>query len=123
MALSNGLESLEPVKIWSIVIGGFVGIVLPLLSKAFPKYEPWIPSAAGIGLSWTFHWYYSLLFFVGAILGDGYARMSPKKAEEFTFPVASGIVAGGSLMGVILVFWENGPQMIEQLLRGWSVVK
>ena len=30
---------------------------------------PWIPSAAGIGLSWTFHWYYSLLFFLGAIIG------------------------------------------------------
>ena len=38
-----------------------------------------------------------------------------KKAEEFLFPVASGIIAGGSLMGVVLVFWENGPQMIKQL--------
>ena len=118
IALSKGLESLEPVKVWSILIGGLVGIILPLLSKIFPKYEKWIPSAAGIGLAWTFHWYYSLLFFLGAILGDGYARISPKKAEEYTFPVASGIVAGGSLMGVILVFWENGPQMLRQLL-GW----
>jgi len=118
IALSNGLESLGPVKIWSIVIGGLVGVILPLLSKAFPRYEKWIPSAAGIGLSWTFHWYYSLLFFLGAILGEGYARISPKKAEEYTFPVASGVVAGGSLMGVILVFWENGPQMLKQLFGG-----
>jgi hypothetical protein len=88
------------------------------LSKVFPRYEKWIPSAAGIGLSWTFHWYYSLLFFLGAILGEGYARISPKKAEEYTFPVASGVVAGGSLMGVILVFWENGPQMVRQLFGG-----
>ena len=117
IALSNGLESLGPVKTWSIMIGGLVGIILPLLSKAFPRYEKWIPSAAGIGLSWTFHWYYSLLFFLGAILGDGYARISPKKAEEYTFPVASGIVAGGSLMGVVLVFWENGPQMIQATSR------
>lgn len=118
IALSDGLESLGPVKTWSIIIGGLVGIILPLLSKAFPKYDKWIPSAAGLGLSWTFHWYYSLLFFLGALLADGYTRISPKKAEEYTFPVASGIVAGGSLMGVILVFVENGPQMIRQLL-GW----
>ena len=116
IALSKGLESLGPVKIWSIVIGGLVGIILPLLSKAFPKYEKWIPSAAGLGLAWTFHWYYSLLFFLGAVIGEGYASMSPKNAEEYTFPVASGIVAGGSVMGVALVFWENGPQIIRQLL-------
>lgn len=118
IALSNGLESLGPIKIWSIFIGGIVGIVLPLLAKAFPRYEKWIPSAAGVGLSWTFHWYYSLLFFLGAIAGEGFAKISPQKAEEFTFPAASGIVAGGSLMGVILIFWENGPQMIRQLFGG-----
>ncbi len=118
IALSKGLESLGTVKVWSIGIGGLIGILLPLLSKAFPRHQKWIPSAAGMGLAWTFHWYYSLLFFVGAILGEGYARISPKKAEEYTFPVASGIVAGGSLMGVVLVFWENGPQMIRQLFGG-----
>lgn len=124
MAMSNGLESLGPVKTWSIIIGGLVGIILPLLSKAFPRYEKWIPSAAGIGLSWTFHWYYSLLFFLGALIGEGYAKMSPKKAEEYTFPVASGIVAGGSLMGVVLVFAENGPQMLKQLFGGlgWDTI-
>ncbi len=116
IALSRGLESLGAVKIWSIFIGGLVGIILPLLSIAFPKYDKWIPSAAGLGLSWTFHWYYSLLFFLGAVIGEGYARISPKNAEEYTFPVASGIVAGGSVMGVALVFWENGPQIIRQLL-------
>jgi len=55
------------------------------------------------------------MFFVGALVGEGFTRVSPKKSEEFTFPVASGIIAGGSVMGVILVFWENGPQMIQQL--------
>ena len=86
IAMSNGLESLGPVKIWSIVIGGLVGIILPLLSKAFPRHEKWIPSAAGLGMAWTFQWYYSLLFFLGAVLGEGFARLSPKKAEEYTFP-------------------------------------
>ena len=116
IALSKGLESLGAIKIWSIVIGGLVGIILPLLAKAFPKHEKWIPSAAGVGLSWTFHWYYSLLFFLGAAASEGCARLWPKKAEEYTFPVASGLIAGGSLMGVLVVFWENGPQIVRQLL-------
>jgi OPT family oligopeptide transporter len=115
--LSHGIGSLGPVKTWSIVIGGLVGIILPLLGKIFPKYEKWIPSPAGLGLAWTFQWYTSLLFFLGAIIGYAYEKGSPKQAEEFTFPVASGVVAGGSLMGAIVIFCENGPQMVRQIFE------
>ncbi len=117
IALSRGLEALEPTKIWSIVIGGIVGILLPLIAKLFPKTEKHLPSAAGLGLAWTFHWYYSLLFFLGALGAYAWNKGKPKQSEEFLFPVASGIIAGGSLMGVIMVFWENGPQMIKALLH------
>ncbi len=63
-----------------------------------------MPSAAAVGLAWVFHWYYSLLFLMGAVLAWGVQSAAPKVAKEFTFPVASGIIAGGSLMGVLLVF-------------------
>jgi hypothetical protein len=33
-------------------------------------------------------------------------------------PVASGVVAGGSLMGVVLVFWANGGGILKKLLGG-----
>ncbi|HEV8533214.1 MAG TPA: OPT family oligopeptide transporter, partial [Methylomirabilota bacterium] len=69
IALSEGIAALGPVKIWSIVIGGLVGIVLTLLPRIFPAREHLIPSPAGLGLAWTFHWYYGLLFFIGAALG------------------------------------------------------
>ena len=29
--------------------------------------------------------------------------------------MASGIIAGGSLMGVLLIFWANGPEIIKKL--------
>jgi uncharacterized oligopeptide transporter (OPT) family protein len=116
-ALSLGLESLAKVKVWSIVIGGLIGIILPVLSKVYPKYEKWIPSAPAIGLSWTFQWYTSLLFFLGAVIALGWEKQSPKQSKEYLFPVASGIVAGGSLMAVVLIFWENGPELIKQLLH------
>jgi putative OPT family oligopeptide transporter len=114
--LRNGIGSLGYVKASSMAVGGLVGIILPLSAKLFPKYEKWIPSAAGLGLAWTFQWYTSLLFFLGAIIGYGFEKTAPRKSEEYTFPVASGIIAGGSLMAVLLIFWENGPQMVRQLL-------
>ena len=76
--LSKGIENLEPLKVWSLAVGAVVGIVLPLLSKFFPKYDKWIPSAAGVGLAWTFHWYYSLLFFLGAVIGYGFEKKAPE---------------------------------------------
>ena len=47
----------------------------------------------------------------------GWEKKAPKQSEEFLFPVASGIIAGGSLMAVLLIFWENGPELIRQLLH------
>jgi uncharacterized oligopeptide transporter (OPT) family protein len=78
--------------------------VLTVLPKLFPRQTKYLPSAAAFGLAWVFHWYYSLLFLIGALIGWGVQAAAPKVAKEFTFPVASGIIAGGSLMGVLLVF-------------------
>lgn len=114
-AMALGLSTMHPVKIWSIVIGGLVGLILPILSRLFPKQQKWIPSAAGLGLAWVFQWFYGLLFFVGALIGYGWQKKNAKNCEEYLFPVASGIVAGGALMGVVLVFWENGAEILKQI--------
>ena len=116
VALSEGLGALGPVKIWSIAIGGLVGILLTLLPKIFPARRHLIPSPAGVGLAWTFHWHYGLLFFIGGVLGWWVQKRHPKLSEELTFPVASGWIAGESLMGVGLVMWENGPELLRKIL-------
>jgi OPT family oligopeptide transporter len=114
-ALSHGLESLEPVKVWSIIIGGVLGIIFSILPAIFPKQQKYLPSASAFGLAWVFQWYYGLLFFIGAVLAYGFQKKSPAKAEEYTYPVASGIMAGGALMGVAIIFWQNGPEMWHKL--------
>src|SRR5262249_14926462 len=117
IALSHGLRDLGPIKIWSIVGGALVGITLTLLPRAFPERQHLIPSPAGVGLAWTFHWYYGLLFCVGGALGWWVEKRYPVWAEEFTFPVASGWIAGESLMGVLLVIWEHGPELVRKLVQ------
>ncbi|MDH4158231.1 MAG: OPT/YSL family transporter, partial [candidate division Zixibacteria bacterium] len=117
-AMALGLSTMHPVKIWSMVIGGLIGLILPILSRLFPEKQKWIPSPAGIGLAWVFHWFYGLLFFLGALIGYGWQKKNPKNSEEYLFPVASGIVAGGALMGVILIFWESGWEILQQFM-GW----
>jgi uncharacterized oligopeptide transporter (OPT) family protein len=115
-ALSKGFEALAPVKIWSIAAGGVAGILFTILPVLFPKQQKYLPSASGFGLAWIFQWYYGVLFFMGAVIAWGLQKASPAKAEEFTFPVASGVMAGGALMGVAIIFWQNGPEMWQRFL-------
>ncbi|MEI7899575.1 MAG: OPT family oligopeptide transporter [bacterium] len=115
-ALSLGLNALAPLKVWSIAAGGVLGIVLCLLPLAFPKAQAYLPSASAFGLAWVFDWYYGLLFFLGAVIAYALQKKAPAAAEEFTFPVASGVIAGGSLMGVALIFWANGGDMLAKFL-------
>jgi OPT family oligopeptide transporter len=117
-ALGKGLSGLEPLKVWLIIIGGVLGIILAILPMLFPKHAKYFPSAAAVGLAWIFQWYYGVLFFLGALIAWFWQKQSPKSAEEFTYSVASGVIAGGSLMGVFLIFWENGPEILMKLLRG-----
>jgi OPT family oligopeptide transporter len=118
IALGQGLSSLGSVKLWLIFAGGVVGVVLTLAPVLLPRYQGYLPSASAFGLAWVFHWYYGLLFFLGALVALLLARRKPKLAEELTLPVASGVVAGGSLMGVVLVFWANGGSILDKLLGG-----
>jgi putative OPT family oligopeptide transporter len=118
IALGQGLSSLESVKLWLIFAGAVVGVVLTLAPVLLPRYQEYLPSASAFGLAWVFHWYYGLLFFLGALVALLLKRRKPKLAEELTLPVASGVVAGGSLMGVVLVLWANGGSILNKLLGG-----
>jgi uncharacterized oligopeptide transporter (OPT) family protein len=113
-ALSQGFEALAAVKVWSIVFGAAAGIILTLLPKIFPKQEKFLPSASGFGLAWIFQWYYGVLFFLGAVIGWLWRRKSAPNYDELAYPVASGVLAGGALMGVAIIFWQNGPEMWQK---------
>jgi putative OPT family oligopeptide transporter len=116
IALGRGLSSLEPIKLWLILAGGVVGVVLTLAPALLPRYRDYLPSASAFGLAWVFNWYYGLLFFLGALAAILFERRNPRLAQELTLPVASGVIAGGSLMGVALVLWANGGGILGKLL-------
>ncbi|MFH1465661.1 MAG: OPT family oligopeptide transporter [Pseudomonadota bacterium] len=99
--LSAGLHSIHPTAQWAIGIGALVGIVLPLISRALPKEKRWmVPSPMGLGMAFTFHFFYAFSMFLGALIAVVLEKKSKKLAEDYTVPVASGFIAGESLVGV-----------------------
>jgi uncharacterized oligopeptide transporter (OPT) family protein len=102
--LANGFESLHPTARWSILIGGLTGIVLVLLPRWMPpKLRDWVPSPMGLGLAFTFHFFYGLSMFLGGLVQWILSKKAPKLDQIYTAPVASGLIAGESLMGVFLI--------------------
>jgi uncharacterized oligopeptide transporter (OPT) family protein len=100
--LAKGVGALHPTARIGLAIGATLGIVLPLLEMKFPKHKKFIPSATGLGLAFTFNGFNSISFFLGATLAMWFKKVRPQLAEQYTIPIASGIIAGESLMGVLL---------------------
>ena len=102
--LSHGPGSLPHSAQLGLVIGGAVGLALPLLELARPKWKPFIPSATGVGLAFTINGFNSVMMFVGALFALWLSRAKPAVSEKYLVPVSSGIIAGESLMGVAIAF-------------------
>jgi OPT family oligopeptide transporter len=100
--LSKGAGALHPSARWGIAIGATLGIILPLLERAFPKRKNWIPSPTGLGLAFTLNGFNTVMFFIGSLTALFVSKRWPKQAKEFVIPVSSGIIAGESLMGVAI---------------------
>ncbi|MGA2991575.1 MAG: OPT family oligopeptide transporter [Candidatus Korobacteraceae bacterium] len=100
--LSNGVHSLHPTARAGLLIGGAVGILLPLVERAFPKLARFVPSATGVGLAFVIPFFNSLSMFLGALIALILEHRLPKVAERFVIPVSSGLIAGESLTGIVV---------------------
>jgi uncharacterized oligopeptide transporter (OPT) family protein len=100
--LGKGVHSLHPTALYAMAIGGTLGILITLLEKAYPKHRHMIPSPTGLGLAFVIPGWNSVSIFIGAFVAWALERKRPKTAEAYTIPVASGFIAGESIMGVLI---------------------
>jgi OPT family oligopeptide transporter len=101
--LALGLSSLDITARWALVAGGLIGILIPLLERLLPvKARPFVPSAMGLGLAFVIPFWNTLSIFIGALIAWVMTKQARDLASTYIIPVASGLIAGESLVGVMI---------------------
>ena len=101
--LSRGIGSLDPSARWALVGGGLTGIVLPVVERLLPpRLRRFVPSPMGLGLAFVIPFWNTLAMFLGSLLAESMRIASQRVGDRYIVPVASGIIAGESLMGVLM---------------------
>lgn len=97
-----GLENMHPMHREAIWVGLIIGAVLLALETLLPKARTWLPSATGLGLGLILPFQYPLAMVLGAAIAWGWNRANAKQSEDYLVPVSAGVIAGVSIMGVLV---------------------
>ncbi|HMG57053.1 MAG TPA: OPT family oligopeptide transporter [Kofleriaceae bacterium] len=101
-AFVGGISALPNSAKLAIAVGLALGIGLTLLDKAAPRgLRRLLPSASAIGLAMVIPFSNSLAIFIGAGLAE-LIRRRFRRCEPFTIPLASGLIAGESLVAIAI---------------------
>lgn len=101
--LATGLDALPTGAVKGLGVGCLVGIALALCEEFVPKrHKKWTLSSAGFGMAWVVPAWNSFSIFLGALLVWGFSKWNEKKADQHSTAVASGVIAGESLMAVVI---------------------
>lgn len=104
-SFAGGIGALHPTAKTAILAGLALGVALVLFEKFAPKkLRPLLPSPAGLGIAMVLPGSNSIAMFLGAAAAEFMRRRMPALAEKTVVPVASGLIAGESLMGILIAF-------------------
>jgi putative OPT family oligopeptide transporter len=101
-AFVDGVGALHSSVQIAIVVGLAFGAGMTLLEKVVPKHvRTYLPSPSGLGLALIVPFSNALSMFLGALIADVIRRRYPH-LDSYTVPVASGLIAGESIVGIII---------------------
>jgi putative OPT family oligopeptide transporter len=103
----DGISSMHPMHQQAIFVGLVVGVLLVLGERFLPKGKWWVPSATGLGLGFILPFQYPLSMLVGAAIAEVWKKKWAQHATDYLVPVSAGVIAGVSIIGVIVAIVNN----------------
>ncbi|MBC7833984.1 MAG: OPT/YSL family transporter [Phycisphaerales bacterium] len=113
-ALTKGLSSIPSTAQAAIVIGAILGVSLTLIEKLFPKAKKYLPSVTGLGFSWVMNFYNCFAFAIGATITLVWGMLDKRSRDGYNVPIASGLIAGESLMAALIAILITIYQMAQR---------
>ena len=105
---SKGIENMHSMHQNAIFVGLAIGAFMVVSDKLAPKkMRQWLPSATGVGLGFILPFQYPLSMLIGAVGAAIWTHRNKKSSDDYLVPVASGIIAGVSIMGVVAAAINN----------------
>lgn len=116
--LTKGLDFLPDSAKVAILIGAAAGVLLPMIERFMvpAKYRRYMPSVTGLGLSFMLPFANSLSFTLGAVIAWVWGRISRRSCDQYNVPLASGLVAGESLVAAAIAMLATAAGLL-----GWKL--
>ncbi len=113
--LSNGIGTLPVSARWAALVGALIGIGLPVLHRVSPpSVRKFLPSAMGLGLGGVVPFSNALSFAVGAAIARLWSLLSSRSAEAYNVPIASGLIAGESMIKAVIAMTATAIGLYEK---------
>lgn len=99
--LTQGFGALPQYAGGAVVVAIIAGVLLSLLKKV-KSVAHYVPSGLAMGIAFIVPAYYSVAMFIGAMFLVIWMKRNKAACESLSFPIASGLVAGEGLMGIVV---------------------
>ena len=97
------MGALDALARTGIAVGLLLGAALALMERMAPRrLRSWVPSPSGLGIAMVIPGSNAIAMFLGALAALALQRRRPDLAQRYVVPVSSGLIAGESLMGVVI---------------------
>jgi uncharacterized oligopeptide transporter (OPT) family protein len=97
-------KTLPPYAETATFIAILLGLGLTLLEVYGPKsWRAYLPSVTGMGIAFVIACHDSMAMAIGAILAWMLAKAAPRLEERYNVAASSGMIAGSSIMGLLLI--------------------
>jgi len=104
----GGMAAMHPMHRELIVWGLGIGLLCLLLEMFSPKkWRGFMPSATGLGLGLILPFQYPASMACGALIAWYWTRRNKASADDYMVPIAAGLIAGISIMGVLAAVLNN----------------
>jgi OPT family oligopeptide transporter len=112
--LKDGPSNLPQLALAAAIIGAGIGALLAVVEELAPeRWKPLVPSATGVGIALVIDGNDSIAMFTGAMLAL-VARRLWNDTEHYRVSVASGIVAGEGLMGIVVIVLRDVAHVLPR---------